>query len=490
MYSLPLFCLLWALWLLSLVLMLLCAAPLLCPAVWRRLFSTCTVPMQNQPTSPAAPEEKRTPTAAPDTAGSPAPPATPLAEPATEPEPATLATEWAAFCAQPLEAALQQPFPAYAVADDAPDAEAWEALASRESVRSLRLRCMNIQHITEVAERFQAWAAGRPDGTGLLLEAEEGVDYWVAGDVHASFELLLRVWEYVTAHARKSGRKGCLVLLGDIIDRGMEDFPCLAMIEELLMSGGQDGVRLICLRGNHDAALWQDPRGNFHSYVLPAETMEALNDLRANGPAGAAESIGRAAIALARTAPVLAELTRLADDRPEACVLLAHGGLPHVDLQEAAVTRRADFTVLQGRPLFESLPAEVRAQWAEDFTWIRLVDRLPHKKPNRGTHGNEMGTKDVNTYRLLHLQLTGRAIGFIIRGHDHEPAGYRLYSYDAAHNPARGAFVQKNCGVLTLNTMEYCGPNPLFRNARPALARMARGGELTLYPLPTSPRES
>ena len=475
MYSPVLLCLLWVLWSLSLVLMLLCAWPLLFPGVWARLFFTCTVPMSQKPDAPLS---------------EPEPVPTPAPEPVPAPTPVESVNRWEAFCAEPLEAALEQPFPVYDVAAAPPTEDELSALMVSGRMLELLARCTDTAHQVAVAERFLTWCEGKPNGDSMLLQAEEGVDYWVAGDVHGAFSTLLQVWAFVTEQARKTGRKGCLVLLGDVIDRGQDDLPCLTLIEELMMSGEQDGVRLLCLRGNHDAALWQDPRGNFCSYVLPAETTEHLNTLRANGPAGAAESIGRAAIELARISPCMAELTQLAEDKPSTCVLLTHGGVPHVDLQEQAVTQSADYSELVGKPLFASLPEKARGKWEEDFTWIRLVDRLPHKRPNRGSHGNEMGTRDVNTYRRLHLRLTGRAIGFIIRGHDHEPKGYRLYSYDAVHNPARGSFVQKNCGVLTINTMEHSGANPVFRHACPALARLQRGGKLTLYPMPGPESES
>lgn len=453
--------LLWGLWLFSLVFMLAFAAPLLLPRVWQWLFYTIpTSPMPTTPSADSAVNVELPPIDA-------EPPAFPLSASAI-----------------PIADALQQPFPAYTVAAEPPTAKQLDALLASPYMQQLRARYTELQQQVEIADRFQEWAEKQPEGGSLLLSAQENTDYWFAGDLHASFETLLRAWAVVHHHAQTSQRKGCLILLGDIIDRGTEEFPCLAMIEELLLNGEQDGVRLLYLRGNHDTALWQDPRGNFRSNVIPAETAEALNTLRIHGPAGAAESIGRAAIALARTAPCMGELTHLAENNPNGCILFAHGGLPHVDLQEEAQKRPLAYKPRNGMPLFDSLPEEVQGKWAEDFIWIRLVDRLPHKKPNRGSYGNELGTVDVNSYRKLHLRLTGRAIGFILRGHDHEPAGYRLYSYDPVHNPARGTFVQKNCGVLTLNTMGNTSDNPVFAKARPALARVHREGALELYPLP------
>ncbi len=392
-------------------------------------------------------------------------------------------SNWEEFCRQPLEEALQYPWPGLELAEELPaTAEGDGAVVAQ----ALYKRYMNLGTLVEIADRFQEWAEGRPDGESLLWSAEEGVDYWFAGDLHASFDVLVQLWVLAREQAQRDGRRACVVLLGDVIDRGMGDFPCLGMIEDMLMSGGQDGVSLLCLRGNHDAALSQDRRGNFHSSVVPAETSDALNSLRANGPAGAAESVGRAAIALARISPVVLEISQLGVGPQEATILLAHAGMPHVDQQEFALLHAADFRALTGQPLFESVPVEEREKWAEDFTWIRLLDRLSHSKPQRGFHGSRMGTEDVNTYRRLHYCLTGRAITFIIRGHDHEKCGYRLYSYDEELNPSRIAGVQKNCGVLTINTMGRTSDDPVFRAARPAVVRWRRGGKMFLYRLSAS----
>ena len=394
------------------------------------------------------------------------------------------ATDWEEFCRQPLEEALQGPCPGLVLAEEL----SARAGGDGEAVaQALYKRYMDLNNLVEIADRFQEWAESRPDGESILWHAEEGVDYWFAGDLHASFEVLLRLWVLAREQALRDGRRACVVLLGDVIDRGIGDFPCLGMIEDMLMSGGRDGVSLLCLRGNHDEALTQDRRGNFHSSVIPAETSDALNSLRANGPAGAAESVGRAAIALARISPVVLEISHLGVGPQGATILLAHAGLPHVDQQEFALTHAAEFRSLSASPLFESVPVEERGKWMEDFTWIRLLDDRPHCKPRRGFHGSRMGTEDVNTYRRLHYQLTGRAITFFIRGHDHERCGYRLYSYDATLNPSRVIGVQKNCGVLTINTMGQTSDAPVFCAARPAVVRWRRGGKMYLYRLPLSP---
>lgn len=420
-------------------------------------------PPSSQQSSPAASSSTDTPTTRQE-AG------------VAESAPPQQADPWKLFCEESLEEVLQHPFPAYNTTD--PIVSLYSDV---EEVQYLRQRYKHKQHLVDVAERFIQWAQNQPNGTSLLLRAEDDTDFWVIGDLHASFELLLRVWKYVAEQVRTSGRKACIVLLGDIIDRGEDALYCLGMLQEMLMSGEQEGIRLICLRGNHDAALGISADGSFKSDVKPAETVNSLNELRAND-ASAAESIGRAAMELARTAPVMAEITHLDDAHPDTCVLLTHGGVPHVDIQQEAINNLCEFSILSNEPLFRSLPDNALDKWVEDFIWIRMVDRLPHKRPNRGSHGNEMGTQDVTTYRRLHYRLTGRAISFIIRGHDHEPKGYRLYSYDDTHNPSRGTYVQKYCGVLTINTMQHNPDNALFHSAFPAIVRLRRNSQLLLHP--------
>lgn len=395
------------------------------------------------------------------------------------------ADEWADFCAAELPVELRTPCPGFAMAEPGVTAAELAELVQDTAIRELAERYTDLAQAVAIAEQFQEWCAEQPDGGSVLLQAEEGVDYWFAGDLHAAFDVLLAVWALIRDRAQKSGRRGCLVLLGDVIDRGEDDIPCLAMIEDMLMRGGADGVRVLYLRGNHDEALRQSPRGAFYSQVVPAETADNLNELRAEGPHGAAEAVGRAAMELSRVAPVVAELTGLGLPQSAATIMLTHGGLPHLDLQEYALTHADEFPVKEGAPLFESVPEEERAKWSDDFLWNRLRPHVASCPPLRGLAGNRMGTQDVNRYRALHYRLTGRAITCLVRGHDHEAMGWRLYSYAPVYNEVVSPDMQQNCTVLGINTMGHAADNPYFSRALPSLVHWCYAVPvITLYRLP------
>ncbi|MBQ8899420.1 MAG: hypothetical protein IJY72_00545, partial [Akkermansia sp.] len=142
--------------------------------------------------------------------------------------------EWGKFCAEELPAELQTACPGFVMSDPGLTAAGLEELLQDAAIRELEQRYTDLAQVVAIAEQFQEWCAERPDGGAVLLQAEEGVDYWFAGDLHAAFDVLLAAWSLIRDRAQKSGRRGCLVLLGDMMDRGMDDIPCLAMIEDML----------------------------------------------------------------------------------------------------------------------------------------------------------------------------------------------------------------------------------------------------------------
>lgn len=339
----------------------------------------------------------------------------------------------------------------------------------------LRERYRDPAQQAEIAREFLSWVKEQPAEKSVLLHAEDGVDYWFAGDIHASFEVLLRAFALVSERARSRERRAYFVMLGDIIDRGDEDLPCLAMVEDWLMRGEIDGVRLLCLQGNHDVALRYSRY--FYSQVVPAELAELLNELCCRTEMyDDVEQQGKAAIELAGSRPVMAEITDLGAGPQGGSILLVHAGVPHTDLQSDANDAIADFKVLESRPLHESVPAEKWEMWVDDFLWNRLRPGIPTISPVRGFAGNLMGTNDVNSYRRLHHKLTGRSICCMLRGHDHIPGGWCLYSYHPKYRVDAGEYVQRECTVLGINTMHAIG-NPMLKRAVPMLAHWQRGAE-------------
>jgi len=415
-----------------------------------------------------------------------------LASPPAEP--------WKDFCNQPLPKQLEAPYPGFWKESREETAES-ESLAPAADCglaggvlprQYEEYRSRDVQET--IARAFAAWAEKRPDGRSLLLEADADSRYWFVGDIHGGFRAFARILDFVRHDMMADGKakRHTLILLGDYIDRGNEDFAVLAMVEELLMGSGAEGalpLSVIALRGNHDIGLVRKNGGLFDSSVKPAETAAALNAMIQDGAVDAAQSLGKAAMELARICPCMGELTHLSPLKPEATILFTHGGLPHTDLQQTAYGQ-LPAACIKGE-LTPALPDDFRKAWEEDFTWIRLVAKAPYKIPNRGSHGCDMGTADVNAYRRLHWRLTGRAITFIIRGHDHEKGGYRLYSYDQVENDTTRSGVQRNCGVLTINALDVMELEKSAESGVPyaghaVVAGWSRGQAVSLYRLPVA----
>lgn len=366
---------------------------------------------------------------------------------------------------------LFQPLPAAGELMPTPEHLAeWTALPATAAL--LRLGA-DPALMLQTAERFlQRFADAPAEPHACLLHAEDSVTYWLAGDVHGNAAGLAALYSFAEAQARRAGGTHRLVLLGDILDRGEQDLEAAAMVQHLLLQE-QPPVPLLLVRGNHDMGLARKEDGTFYSTVSPAETADRLN---AMADRSAAQTLGRASMLMARLAYTVGELAGVDAADPQKALLFTHGGLPHVDLQEKI---RAAAAAEQPQPAADALtalPPALREQAAKDYTWVRLVDKLPHKIPNRSASGCQMGTEDVNAYRRLHRELTGRSITFIVRGHDHEDAGYRLYSAQAGLQEHKR--LQQQCGVLTLNAM---AADDLAPDRRVCVVRCRRGEPLTLF---------
>lgn len=327
------------------------------------------------------------------------------------------------------------------------------------------------EHRGEIAEAFRSYCREHQPSDGLLPPEEEQDDYWFIGDVHGYLSALHKILAFIRLHAQP-GRRQNIVFLGDLIDRGPRGWDVVATVQQLILQ--QDAaLRVLFIRGNHDTCFECYPDGSFGSRVQPCESVTELQHLAQSEPREA-QLLAEAFRDMVAAAPCMAELPIGGHE----VLLMTHGGLPHVDLQEKLRLNPQD-----GEAFMSRVPEELAAAVSKDFTWVRLSPNLPRKHPNRGNSGCEMGYNDVNKYCALHQELTGRHIAGIIRGHDHEPPGFRLYSYDPELNP-RGR--QKDCLVLTINAMEPShGSGGLYRECDIALLHHSRQGGLTLYPLPT-----
>ena len=319
---------------------------------------------------------------------------------------------------------------------------------------------------------------------GVLLTADNDTTYWVAGDVHARVGAIAKICAVIAVrHSRRLTKtRNVLILLGDYIDRGDEPLETLAFIERLKLQPLFDGFEVITLKGNHDVGLARDGDGNYVSTVSPSETVDFLNKCVKEGRDVSVEA--DAAMRLAAVSPRMCELTGIDPMDKSRTMLFVHGGVPHVDLQEKLYEARD--AIQQGMPFFqaisaETIPEELRRNCAEDFTWIRCAKDLPEKRPNRGSHGCEIGTEDVAQYLFLHRALTSRDITFIFRGHDHERPGFACYSPHPELNPTKKRFAQRDCHVLTLNAMEPDDSSGgLFRERDIALVEWTIGNPVRL----------
>lgn len=391
---------------------------------------------------------------------------------------------WDEWCKQPLPDALSTPYPEFAIAtsqeEPLPTPGNLKRWRAEKHLCELWRNSTEPSRIKETAKQFaERFGDVDQETHGILLTAGKDTTFWIVGDVHGNAEGLMNAYAFVWAQAQQRKGKHTVVLLGDIIDRGDKDLEALSLVESLLLLGEKAPVPVLYICGNHDAGLNLRADGKFASTVDPAETTDRLNAMEDKA---AAEIIGRAAILLARNAPCMGEITGIHPDVPEKTLLFTHGGVPHVDLQEKVCTTslldkgEREKSHPCSVDALAAWPADVRQACARDYVWVRIVDKLPHKIPNRGSSGCQIGTDDVNQFRKLHYALTGRAVSFIVRGHDHEDDGYRLYSAQEGMNENKR--LQAHCGVLTINAM---APDDMAPDRKVCVLRCHQGEPLTLF---------
>lgn len=397
--------------------------------------------------------------------------------------------DWKNFSSAFSKRGVHEPFPSLDIAPDISEEEV-NALLEDEGigVKDLLEECCDPAKRREIARKFLARfpvPESKWDGESVLMTADKGTTYWVAGDIHAKVSAIAKICAVISDRHRRglAKERNVLILLGDFVDRGDEPLETLAFIESLKLKPLFDGFDVITLKGNHDVGLARDADGKYMSMVSPAETAELFQECVSQGKDISVEA--DAAMRLAKVSVRMCELTGIDVDDRSRTMLFVHGGVPHVDLQEKLYEVRNHIS--QGESFFkalagEAVPEELRRNCAEDFTWIRFAKDLPVKQPNRGSRGCEIGTEDVSRYISLHRALTARDITFIFRGHDHERPGYACYSPHDALNPTKKKFAQRECNVLTLNAMEPDhSSSGLFRERDLALAEWTLGNSVRLH---------
>lgn len=107
------------------------------------------------------------------------------------------------------------------------------------------------------------------------------------GDIHGRYDLFELFLDKVR------GSLACVILLGDIIDRGGQDIAVLNKVKELLDEPEREGLsNFFCLMGNHEAMfvdavtgpssswqLWLQNGGNFEQYHDMQEHLEWIAEL-------------------------------------------------------------------------------------------------------------------------------------------------------------------------------------------------------------------
>jgi serine/threonine protein phosphatase 1 len=84
---------------------------------------------------------------------------------------------------------------------------------------------------------------------------------YAIGDVHGCFNLLAELLQRIEVDCAKRGiTKTKLVLLGDLIDRGPQSAQVCNLLYDL-----RDSPDVICLKGNHEAAMVDALNGNFEA---------------------------------------------------------------------------------------------------------------------------------------------------------------------------------------------------------------------------------
>jgi serine/threonine protein phosphatase 1 len=104
--------------------------------------------------------------------------------------------------------------------------------------------------MTGIVARLASLFKAAPGTDTVALERHDGSDgpVYAVGDVHGCAALYRRLEERIFADAREIGKPPSIVLLGDVVDRGLES---ATMIDHLL-TRPPAGVQRLCLRGNHE----------------------------------------------------------------------------------------------------------------------------------------------------------------------------------------------------------------------------------------------
>lgn len=251
-------------------------------------------------------------------------------------------------------------------------------------------------------------------GPGCFRELNENEPIYTIGDTHGDLESLVAILDTIISTAKRNGiAEPTVYMLGDVLDRNketcmLESVFILAILQQAFPShyDQYNRIKLGFIKGDHDIALnypdTYSPSAKFTASVSPADYCDWLNN-RLKKFTGKEEYtyIGRAWIKLMKVCPAAAFIDYSG-------LLLSHGGIPRVDIQDQM---RAGVPYLMQSDLTET-----------DFEWCRMVD-AKNKLLNRGSKTSEVGFQEFESFN----QLMGGKIRKFIFGHQHPVKGYAKF---------------------------------------------------------------
>jgi len=212
----------------------------------------------------------------------------------------------------------------------------------------------------------------------------------VLGDVHGDLDTMVKLLERTHAISIAAS-DGCVVMLGDYVDRGPRQPEVLALICELKRLLGE---RLVLLRGNHECPPWLPVYPHDYPYVLRYRYGHAL---------------GEELYELSRQFFELLPLVAIA----KGMFVAVHGGPP--------VKR-----VVEAKNVSELLDIENDYEAIEDILWSDPVDDNELPNPSLGFALSYRGAGKVwgSTITTKFLSLMNAKM--IVRGHEPCYLGYKL----------------------------------------------------------------
>ena len=243
-------------------------------------------------------------------------------------------------------------------------------------------------------------------GPGCFGPKEIGSSTYVIGDTHGDFESLVAIIDTIIDISKYSHVDGpTIYILGDVLDRNgescmYESVFLMAILQKAFPKELEqyNKIKLGIIKGDHDIALSYNGT-SFAASVKPADYCDWLNArLRLYKYDVKYSYVGRAWIQLMSHCPAAAFIE-------SAGVLLSHGGIPRIDIQE---------DINRGIPYL--LQSE---KTATDFEWCRMVD-AKNKLLNRGSKTSEIGFQEFDSFN----QMFGGKIKTFIFGHQHPAKGF------------------------------------------------------------------